>query len=119
MKLTSKASIAAFVLLNFFAAAAQSQDCVVASALVCDAGQCKTVTNSILIRVDADGKTVSRCDTKGCDEIPVELAQSGIMTNMSNGNRGYLLRVSTVDQSFVEVATMLTAVYLKYGTCKA
>jgi hypothetical protein len=119
MKTAVKASVVAIVLSLCLVAPAQSKDCVVATALVCDTGICKTMPNSILIKVDARKKSVSRCDEKGCDEFRVEIFQSGEMSNLSNGPQGYLLKLSDVDQSFVEVATLTTVVFLKFGRCLA
>ena len=85
----------------------------------CDSSGCSKAQPSInSIVVDRKSNLVTRCDKSGCDQKPVEITTSGAMVKIGSIERGYLLVVNTLDGSFSEAATQLTAVVVKSGFCK-
>jgi len=97
---------------------ASAWDCEVQSAVVCADGKCGTASSNIRITLDTGKSTVFRCDSKGCDGIEVEMFTSGMMLNAVSGKSGYLIKINTTDGTFIEVATQVTAAYIKSGICK-
>lgn len=96
---------------------AQSYQCTVDVSSICSQAGCNASSNSIRIVIN-DNNTVSRCDSKGCDEIVVESVISGAMRKYGNIYNGYLLVLNTMAYTFTEVATLADTAFIKSGTCK-
>ena len=116
MKSISRILLCIFALL--LSSNAYALECIATSAQICTDGSCGAGANVVRIYIDQKAKAVSRCDTKGCDKFDVDHATSGVMESYGSVARGYLLKINTVDGSFVEVATQVTIVALKFGVCK-
>ena len=68
--------------------------------------------------IDEANRVVTRCDKTGCDQIAVNAEASGAMLKFGAVGNGYLIVVNILDLSFSEVATQLSAVYVKSGKCR-
>jgi hypothetical protein len=109
----------AFGFMSIFATSAFALECRPTTYSACDASGCVRAPQSInRIVIDQRSKLVTRCDKNGCDQVPVEISTSGAMIKIGSIERGYLLIVNKLDGSFSEVASQLTALVVKSGTCK-
>jgi len=69
---------------------------------------------------------IRRCDEDGCTPAAVRTATSGIFVNVWKSDGGYMLKMATQTQDFVqvrrgdfvEVATSLLATIIGYGRCE-
>jgi hypothetical protein len=102
----------------FSVTVAQAYECKPTSASACSGGECATnVGSEMTIYFSEDEKTVSRCDKKGCSPVSVQVANSGVMLKAASAYNGYLLVIDKRDLSFTEVATSMTLVFVKSGSC--
>ena len=109
--------IAGIFLLSFDTAF--SFECAPSISSICRDNGCATSKNSItMIRLSKQDRTVTRCDTRGCDVIPVEVRESGVMLKAGAVDSGYLLVVNTISNEFTEIATAVVSAYVKSGSCQ-
>jgi hypothetical protein len=102
----------------FSVTVAQAYECNQTSASACSGGECvKNVGSEMTIYFSEEDKTVSRCDKKGCSPVSVQVANSGVMLKAASAYNGYLLVIDKRDLSFTEVATSMTLVFVKSGSC--
>ena len=70
------ASFAVLVLpVLLFSATSRSAECVVERVFDCNGIKCSDGTNAVKLFIDDAHSTISRCDSKGCDQFSVQLAQ--------------------------------------------
>jgi hypothetical protein len=93
--------------------------CTISQKQVCRPGvECEQTKNSIVVRIDWNQGTYSRCDAKGCDALSMQFAVSGDFLNIEVPGRGMLAKISKDGSSYVEVATFMTNVIVSFGSCK-
>ena len=119
--------LAAIGLLAFFAvifaniepAVAAKYICEVSAKFVCgsDTG-CQKNPIGVWNEIDTEQLTLARCDRKGCDRYKAIFATSGAFINISLPQNGMLAKISLIDSKFVEVATVMTAVFVSHGQCR-
>jgi hypothetical protein len=80
---------------------------------------CQPIPNTISVVIDVPKGNVSRCDGKGCDIFPVQVAASGDYLNFIAASRGYLVKTSNDGRYFSEVATLANSVLLSFGVCSS
>ena len=83
----------------------------------CANGVCQSGNGDMTIYFSEADRSVSRCDKKGCTPIKVQVAGSGVMLKAASAENGYLLVINTMDRTFTEVATSVTAAFVKSGSC--
>ncbi len=114
-----KIKLLCYILGISFASQASAISCRPDVASVCGASGCERAPSSIQsIVIDEANSVVTRCDKTGCDQIPVNAEASGAMLKFGAIGNGYLIVVNILDLSFSEVATQLSAVYVKSGKCR-
>ena len=92
--------------------------CTIAEKLACGrASGCKRIPVSVVIRLDVQNQTYSRCDAKGCDDYPSQFAPSGIFTVIDVPGRGMVAKMLGDGSEFVEVVTQGTGVIVSFGKC--
>lgn len=93
-------------------------ECTFTEKRQCQPGQaCTDIEPRITARVDTDGSRYQRCDTEGCNVIPVNLNRSGIWTLLEAPGRGMFAKVSDGGE-ILEIATLNMLVLVSYGQCR-
>jgi hypothetical protein len=96
-----------------------SSTCSIVEKMTCVQGKgCQTIENKIVIRIDAERKIYSRCDSSGCDDFSAQFSVSGQFLNIALPANGMLAKVSIDGSSFTELATQGTSVLLSFGSCR-
>jgi hypothetical protein len=88
----------------------------------CDGNSCERVDPTVfnLLGGNSSSPIISRCDSKGCDTYNATIGISGEYKNIQSGEpKGYVFKMSynTVDQKFVEIATLGLDAHVSYGYC--
>ena len=110
--------ILSLIVALFFSSQASAITCRPDVASACGASGCERTRSSIQsIVIDEANRVVTRCDKTGCDQISVTIEASGAMLKFGAVANGYLIVVNVLDLSFSEVATQLSAMYVKSGKC--
>lgn len=67
-----------------------------------------------------EGGSYFRCDSAGCDQYDIDVHVSGVFTQFApkNASAAMLFKVSSLDNSFVDVATIGTNALVSYGKCE-
>jgi hypothetical protein len=78
---------------------------------------CQPIKNSIVVRIDWNQGSYSRCDAKGCDDLSMRTSSSGDFINIEVPEHGMLAKISKSTSSFVEVATIMETVLVSFGRC--
>jgi len=92
--------------------------CTITEKLQCAQGHgCQSMKNTIVVRIDMERQIYSRCDAKGCDEYQPQFTVSGEFINIAVPANGFLAKLTNDGSSFIEVATLRTAVFLSFGFC--
>jgi len=79
--------------------------------------RCARALTLVFNRIDVDRGTYSRCDASGCDEYDAVLRSSGIFTLIEVPGRDILAKMSHDGSLFLEVVTLVTDVYVSFGSC--
>ena len=97
---------------------------------ICTYGECEIITDlgtsfSLLDNLNTDQRTISRCDSNGCDTYDAQYYASGLYENyQAEQPRGFFLKkenkslVDTETTSYTEVATQGVTTFLYSGYCK-
>jgi hypothetical protein len=92
--------------------------CTVDQKQSCDSSVgCQAIKNSIVVRIDWNQGSYSRCDAKGCDDLSMKTSSSGDFINIEVPEHGMLAKISKSTSSFVEVATIMETVLVSFGRC--
>ena len=93
--------------------------CTASEKLQCLSGSgCQAVEPTIVVRLNPNLGTYSRCDAKGCDDYQAQYSSSGMFINIALPERGLLAKMAVDGSYFTEVATLATAVLVTFGSCK-
>jgi hypothetical protein len=93
--------------------------CTVDQKLSCSAAVgCQSIKNSIIIRIDWNQGSYSRCDAKGCDDFSMQFLPSGDFINVDVTGHGMLAKISKNGASFTEVITIMETAIVSFGNCK-
>lgn len=106
--------IVAFLMGLAFSASAAKLLCEPKDKFAFEGGKSKTTPAKVWVLIDDAKRTMSRCDSAGCDAYPYSVHSSGIFTIYS-GNPGHFVKI-TGDQ-YVEVATAGLTVFVSQGKC--
>lgn len=90
--------------------------CQITQKYNCSSNSCENVVPTITSHIDTKGSTYSRCDAKGCDDYRASVTKSGDFINIALPERGMLAKIS-IDNGFVEVATVGLTTLISYGVC--
>jgi hypothetical protein len=88
----------------------------------CGAEGCKDVEPNVFVLLGKssrpDGLFLARCDDKPCDVYDVNLKKSGAYASFETVEpRGMLFKMSTLDNSYIEVITLGTDSLISNGIC--
>jgi hypothetical protein len=87
---------------------------------VCTSEGCKRTPATVSVRLDLEKNTYARCDEAGCDSYPMTFSKSGIFTIVNLPNNGStFLKVVNDGSEYLEVQSLILAVFQSFGTCKA
>jgi len=97
--------------------------CTPSSDFICIAKGCtlptEVVPGMVSVHLDFRKKTYTRCGDQGCDTYDrMIFSDSGSFTNVSLPYKGVFLKPANDGSEYVEIVTLLTNVYLKFGSCK-
>jgi hypothetical protein len=85
----------------------------------CSAGDgCQAVENKIIVRIDLEKGTYSRCDAKGCDDFSAHFSLSGDFIIADVPGRGMFAKMSKNGSSYVEVVSLMTTILVSFGSCQ-
>jgi len=84
---------------------------------ICDIKSCNDTVPSITISVDFESKKYKRCFNKECNLNNSVVTEAGemIIVNIIGGT---FIKINKLDNSFVDVATLLNIVFLNFGFCE-
>lgn len=100
-------------------ASAQEMRCDIAAKYQCAAGGgCQPIPAKTWNVVDLARKIIGRCDSRGCDFYSAQFARSGAFLNIAVAERGLMAKLGD-DGSFTEVATLMGAALVSFGSCRA
>jgi hypothetical protein len=93
--------------------------CTVDQKQSCDSGVgCQPTKNSIVVRIDWNQGSYSRCDAKGCDDLSMKTSSTGDLINIEVPEHAMLAKISKNTSSFIEVATIMETVLVSFGRCQ-
>ena len=98
--------------------------CKAASEHSCGTGGCSKTSSGLYILLNlnrhSDSAGYHRCDAEGCDKYSLRMKQSGAYTTITlSDHPGIFLKVMNDGSGFAEVASLGTAIYMKFGSCEA
>ncbi|MDO8581173.1 MAG: hypothetical protein Q7S13_06810 [Candidatus Omnitrophota bacterium] len=100
--------------------------CFPAKKLLCNSSGCETVEPKIFNLITADSAnpalipSLSRCDSKGCDQYDARFEPSGLFVNVQPLNpNGMMFKASLSDLKYVEVVTIGLDTHISYGYCSS
>lgn len=113
------AVVIALFVMQSTAHAAGELTCTISEKVRCSQGQgCHPVEATIIVRLNPEQQTYSRCDAKGCDDFQAQFGVSGNFLNIALPQNGMLAKVSGDLLSVMEVVTLGADVLVSYGSCK-
>jgi hypothetical protein len=83
---------------------------------ICDIKSCNNAIPEITISVDIENKKYARCVNKECKSYNALVTESGVII-LVNPTVGTFIKINKLDNSFVDVATLLNIVFLNFGFC--
>jgi hypothetical protein len=92
--------------------------CKSARSHVCTSDGCVAQKPSSWLEIDQPEGLYKRCDAKGCDAYAADITMSGAFLVVGLIGRPTMMKVSGLDGTFVDVATMGTAAVLNFGSCR-
>lgn len=96
--------------------------CIPVKKFNCSVDGCKEMEPTVFVLLGykalEDTIFMARCDDKPCDIYDVNILQPGAFTTYETKEpHGILFRTSSLDQSYVEVATLGTEAFISNGYC--
>lgn len=114
-----KAALAAMLLFMGAGGAKAEITCNINEKHNCAPGQgCKPAKVTIVVRMDPQKGSYSRCDAKGCDTFKAQFSRSGVFVNVALPTKGLIAKMSVDGSMFLEVATLTDIALISYGSCK-
>jgi hypothetical protein len=84
---------------------------------VCFEGNCEDRNAITTFMLDTKQNNYQRCDTT-CDTYNIKAMRSGIFL-VASPTIGTFIKINELNKSFVDVASMMTEIYVNSGTCKS
>lgn len=84
---------------------------------ICDIKSCNNAIPEITIIVDTENQKYERCVNKECKSYNALVTESGLII-LVNPTVGTFIKINKLDNSFIDVATLLNIVFLNFGLCK-
>lgn len=99
--------------------AAETLTCTLSKKFYCSPEGCKTVPAKVLVVIDTDKQTYSRCDRNGCDKYDATVTMGGIYLNVAVPGKSVTAKVEFPSLQYLEVASLGLGMYASYGRCKS
>ena len=85
----------------------------------CESKAVGLADDAVYVLLDFSSERYSRCDSKGCDEYPLDVSVGGIFTTISlPGRPGTFLKALNDGSQYIEVLTSSLAVIRYSGACR-
>jgi len=91
--------------------------CEVKAKYSCEVDGCKSAPIGVWTNIDFERRTVSRCDSRGCDQYNANFSQSGAFINIDLPGRGMIIKIAKVTNEFMEIVTLGATAIISYGAC--
>jgi hypothetical protein len=95
----------------------QKLKCTPKTPLDCDGTNCTESQPVVYLILDRANKTLSRCDTKGCDTYDAFFGSSGLYTNIQPRNPTGLMVKVLGNREYIEMATIGLSTVFQHGSC--
>jgi hypothetical protein len=101
----------------FFSSSSIAKVCIPQFVNYCEDNKC-TQTDIIKDdRIIVNTSDIQLCEKSKCTTYPAEFSKSGVFTNVSIGNRGYILKIDD-EGNFMQVSSIMLKILYKVGVCR-
>jgi len=83
----------------------------------CEDNKCTQTDITKDDRIIVNTSDIQLCERSKCTTYPAEFSKSGVFTNISIGNRGYILKIDD-EGNFMQVSSIMLKIIYKVGVCK-
>ena len=113
----------AITVINFLisvdSAKAQQFSCYVERKELCQNNvSCRKIDNTMVLKIDLERSSYSRCENNRCQAYEVAISNSGQFVNLSGGYHGLLAKLDTLSNELLEVATLGLNTFVTFAKCK-
>ena len=101
----------------FYSSTLFAKVCIPQSVNHCEDNKCVQTDINKDDRIIVNKSEIQLCERSKCTTYPAEFSKSGVFTNISIGNRGYILKIDD-EGNFMQVSSIMLKIIYKVGVCK-